>query len=133
MLLLGTLIALDTTMCRSGCSDLTRRALPLATILVVDEVLDSRVLIKRLLERCGHDVTTCGDAKAAVQWISDNPMDLVVVDINPSDPSSARLARLLKGTNGRLKALGITNPGTEPPQQAQWDALVFKPIDIDVV
>ena len=105
----------------------------MATILVVDEELDSRVLIKRLLERCGHAVITCEDAKAAVQWVSDNPVDLVVVDIIRGDPFSARLASLLKGTRGRLKALGITNPGAEPPRQAQWDALVFKPIDIDVV
>lgn len=105
----------------------------MGTILVVDEELDSRVLIKRVLERCGHNVTTCVDAKGAVQWTSNNPVDLVVVDINPGDSSLARLAGLLKRIKGRLKALGITNPGAEPPRQAQWDALVFKPIDIDVV
>ncbi len=116
-----------------ACSDFAGKVFPLATILVVEKDFDSGMLAKRVLERCGHVVIACADGKAAGLWTSENRVDLVVVDINQSDPSSARLAGLLKRMRSRLRALGITNPGTELPEHDQWDALVLKPIDIDVL
>jgi CheY-like chemotaxis protein len=50
-------------------------------ILVVDDEPDLRFLLKRALERAGHEVVEANDGAAALKAVADSPPDLVVTDI----------------------------------------------------
>ena len=56
-----------------------------ARILFVDDELPLREVVSRLLSRRGLDVTTAGDAVAAVEMLRDQPFDLVLTDFHMPD------------------------------------------------
>ena len=49
-------------------------------ILIVDDVEDNRIVLKRQLERNGFETTLCEDGVAALAEVSANPPDLVILD-----------------------------------------------------
>lgn len=49
-------------------------------ILIVDDVEDNRIVLKRQLERIGFKTSTCEDGTQAVSATSMNPPDLVLLD-----------------------------------------------------
>jgi DNA-binding response OmpR family regulator len=49
-------------------------------ILIVDDVEDNRVVLKRRLERIGFITESCPDGTSALGAISTNPPDLVILD-----------------------------------------------------
>ena len=53
----------------------------MARILVVDDEDSLRRLLKAVLERAGHEVTTAGDGFEAVRLVDAEPFDLVVTDL----------------------------------------------------
>ena len=56
-----------------------------ARILFVDDELPLREVVSRLLSRRGLDVTTAGDAVAAVEMLRDQSFDLVLTDFHMPD------------------------------------------------
>lgn len=53
----------------------------MATIVVLDDVYDSGVLISRILTRKGHEVTSFTEEEAALDFIGKNTPDLAILDI----------------------------------------------------
>ena len=49
-------------------------------ILIVDDIEDNRIVLKRGLERIGFQTTTCADGGSAVSMISSHVPDLVLLD-----------------------------------------------------
>ena len=56
-----------------------------ARVLFVDDELPLREVVSRILARRGLDVTTAGDAVAAVEMLRDQPFDLVLTDFHMPD------------------------------------------------
>jgi len=52
-----------------------------AKILVVDDDSSIREIIEALLQRQGHDVTTCTSAKQALEVVETHAFDLVITDL----------------------------------------------------
>lgn len=50
-------------------------------ILVVDDISANRLVIKRMLETCGHAVTTADDGESALALLRSEAFDLVLLDI----------------------------------------------------
>jgi CheY-like chemotaxis protein len=68
----------------------------LARILVVDDEPDQRLLLRRIFERAGHEVTDAGDGAAALKAVHESPPDLVVTDIMMPVMDGAELIRRLR-------------------------------------
>ena len=52
----------------------------MASILIVDDDLVSRVLVRHIVADLGHDVTEAGDAEEAVEQLAGESFDLVLCD-----------------------------------------------------
>ncbi len=66
---------------RIGWIDLLHRAPSNASILVVDDELEVRESLKRLITQFGHEVRTAASAEEADHWISAHTFDVVLLDI----------------------------------------------------
>ena len=53
----------------------------MAVVMVVDDDADTRATLKRFLERQGHHVVCAGHGKEALELISSNQPDVVVLDV----------------------------------------------------
>lgn len=105
-----------------------------ATILVLDEETDSRMLLKRVLEMNGHHVTACGDPAQALAQAASGPFDLAILSVTTSWSSLARLPGMLKAANSRLRVMTIADHRVEKvSENYPVDALVFRPADLDVI
>ena len=54
----------------------------MARILVLDDVLDAGVLIKRILQKKGHVVHVFNDEDEALRFTEKNAVDLAILDMN---------------------------------------------------
>ena len=50
-------------------------------ILVVDDTLTSRMLVKNIMEAAGYDVKTAGDGLEAMEELNSEPFDLLLADV----------------------------------------------------
>lgn len=80
------------------------------TILVVDDQLDARELIKRILTDCGADVWVAAGAEEALGLLDQHTPDILVSDIGmPGVDGYELLRRIRKRADGtRLPAIALT-------------------------
>jgi putative two-component system response regulator len=69
----------------------------LQTILVVDDKIDTVLLLRELLTSRGYAVVTAHDAEEALQMIKTEPPDLILLDVVMPGRSGYELCRELKG------------------------------------
>lgn len=68
----------------------------MSKILVVDDEPAQRSMLRRILERAGHEVADAGDGAAALQAVRESPPDLVVTDMMMPVMGGAELIRQLR-------------------------------------
>ncbi len=79
-------------------------------IVVVDDEPDLRYLLRRVLERDGHEVTDASNGAAALEAIYHFPPDLVVTDMMMPVMGGAELIRRLRADPGtaQIPILAVT-------------------------
>ncbi len=84
-------------------------------IMVVDDSPLTRELISALLEAVGYDIITASDGAEALQMLPENPVDLVVTDLEMPGLDGLELTRELKGQEAfkRLPVIILTTRGGE--------------------
>lgn len=104
-------------------------------ICVVEDVDDSREMIKTLLELDGHRVTTAADGETAIQLLLSEPPDFALVDIGLPGASGYDVARRVRERSTRkdLKLIALTGYG-QPADIAEalasgFDGHIVKPLD----
>jgi DNA-binding NtrC family response regulator len=104
-------------------------------ILVLDDVLDAGVMIKRILERKGHQVAVFTDEEEALAHARSQPVDVAILDIRLKKMSGVDVLQELTKISPQTKVIMLTGyPTLETAQQAQeWGAFDYciKPIDKD--
>jgi DNA-binding NtrC family response regulator len=104
-------------------------------ILVLDDVLDAAVMIKRILERKGHQVAVLTDEEEALAFLRSSPVDVAILDIRLKKMSGVDVLEELKKISPRTQVIMLTGyPTLETARQAQeWGAFDYcvKPIDKD--
>jgi signal transduction histidine kinase/DNA-binding NarL/FixJ family response regulator len=109
-------------------------ALPRCRILLVEDVIASRIVVARLLRRVGHMVDTAASGEAAIAAVSHVPYDVVLMDVHMpamSGIDTARQIRILPGAAGAVPIIALT-ASTSPEDTVQCRAagmngLVTKP------
>jgi DNA-binding NtrC family response regulator len=102
-------------------------------ILVVDDVADAGLMIKRLLERKGHRVAVCTEETDALDYARTYPVDVAILDIRLKKMSGVQLLAELKRISPQTRVIMLTgHPTRETADQAQQlgaFAYCAKPID----
>jgi DNA-binding response OmpR family regulator len=107
----------------------------MANILVLDDVLDAGLLIKRILERQGHQIFTFTEEEDAINYIKSNEMDLAILDIKLKKMSGLEVLTELKKIAPAIRAIMLTG---YPTMETAYESLELgadeycvKPIDKD--
>jgi two-component system chemotaxis response regulator CheY len=102
----------------------------LSRILVVDDEPAQRSLLRRILERAGHEVSDAGDGAAALQAVRESPPDLVVTDMMMPVMGGAELIRRLR-CEPATAGIPILAASGDSHLSAGADAVVAKPYPWD--
>ncbi|HEY8994653.1 MAG TPA: response regulator [Lacunisphaera sp.] len=86
---------------------------PRARILVVDDDEGLLILMAEALRAEGHDVATAGSGQAAVQWLTTQTPDLMLLDLKLRDIDGPALLEKLQRTDTRIPFLVVTGQGDE--------------------
>lgn len=91
----------------------------MADILALDDVLDAVVLIKKILERKGHNVNVFTEEEDAISFAENNRVDLAILDIKLKKMSGIQVLEKLKKISPELKAIMLTGyPTIETAREA---------------
>ncbi len=85
--------------------------LPHTRILLVEDVVASRIVVARLLRRAGHLVDTAASGEAAIAAVAHLPYDVVLMDVHlpgMSGSDTARQIRILSGAAGAVPIIALT-------------------------
>jgi DNA-binding NtrC family response regulator len=107
----------------------------MAKILVLDDVLDAVNLIKRILQRKGHEIFTFTEEEDALNFARDNEVDLAILDIKLKKISGVEVLEELKKNSPSIKAIMLTGyPTIETARESLnlgASEYCVKPIDKD--
>jgi DNA-binding NtrC family response regulator len=91
----------------------------MAEILVLDDVLDAVILIRKILERKGHSVHAFTEEEDAISFAGSNHVDLAILDIKLKKMSGIQVLEQLKKEVPAMKAIMLTGyPTIETAREA---------------
>jgi two-component system, cell cycle response regulator DivK len=108
-----------------------------ATILYIEDSLDNRILVRRVLLAEGYDVLEAGGAAEGLELAQNNLPDLVLVDINMPHLDGLSLASMMKAdpalesTPVVALTANVMRGDRERTLAAGCDGYIQKPIDVD--
>ncbi len=107
----------------------------MANILVLDDVLDAGIMIKRILQRQGHEIFTFTEEEDALNYTRSSEVDLAILDIKLKKMSGIEVLEELKKITPSIRAIMLTGyPTLETAQEALKlgaNEYCVKPIDKD--
>ena len=87
----------------------------MATLLLVDDDEAFRSMLRRALQRRGHDVIEAAEGGAALSALSGATVDLVITDIIMPDMEGIETIRALRRTYPNLKIIAMSGGGRMQP------------------
>lgn len=110
-----------------------------ATILYVEDNVDNRTLVRRVLTAEGYSFVEAVNAIQALEILKNIKPNLILMDINMPDIDGYTLTAQIKGTPGLelIPIIALTanvmRGDRERSLKAGCDGYIQKPIDIDVL
>jgi DNA-binding NtrC family response regulator len=106
----------------------------MATVLILDEENDWRTLLKRLLERNGHQVVARGHPEEAREWGQSANFDLVIVNIRHQQNGLPVPPHILPCRDKGRAIMVIADYLTDnDAQHFLADDYLLKPVDIETI
>ena len=91
----------------------------MARIVVLDDVMDAGILIKKILEKKGHEVFPFTEEEEAINFIEKNQVDLVILDIKLKKMTGVEVLEEIKKKSPDIKAIMLTGyPTIDTARQA---------------
>jgi len=107
----------------------------MASILVLDDVADAAIMVKRILSRKGHAVEAFTEEQQALSFARAHPVDLAILDIKLLKMTGMEVLEELKKLRPDMRAIMLTGyPTLETARQSLdlgANAYCVKPIDKD--
>ncbi|WP_243545339.1 response regulator [Pseudodesulfovibrio tunisiensis] len=107
----------------------------MAKILVLDDVMDAGILVKRILERKGHNVDAFTEEEDAIRHVAEHEVDLAILDIKLKKMTGVEVLEEIKKANPTVRAIMLTGyPTLETARDSLRlgaDEYCVKPIDKD--
>ncbi len=110
-----------------------------ATILYVEDNLDNRLLVRRVLEAEGYRVIEAEDGSQGIESLRSETPDLVLMDINLPEIDGYEVTKRFKQlpAMARVPVIALTanvmKGDREKTLAAGCDGYISKPIDIDTL
>jgi len=108
------------------------------TVLYVEDSVDNRILVRRILQAEGHNLLEAGSAREGLQLAHSELPDLILVDINLPEVDGLTFTKRLKSdpklANVPIVALtaNVLRGDRERSLRAGCDGYIQKPIDVDL-
>ena len=108
-------------------------------ILYVEDNLENRILVRRVLGAEGYTVVEANSAQAALNYLEREIPDLILMDINMPEVDGYTLTRQLKARPEfkHVPVIAVTanvmKGDMEKSLQAGCDGYIPKPLDIDAL
>ena len=109
----------------------------MTTILYVEDNPDNRLLIRRVLQAEGYTVLEAENAAETLKKVRQQPLDLILMDINLPEVDGYTLTTHIKAIPGlrRVPVIALTanvmRGDRERTLEAGCDGYIQKPIDVD--
>jgi two-component system response regulator HydG len=105
------------------------------TVLVVDDDLAHRTMLRTLLSGWGYSVTEAGDGDAAIAQVREKPFDLILMDVRMVKVSGLAALAEIKAFNPAIPVIIMTayasvETAVEALKKGAYDYLT-KPLDFD--
>jgi two-component system cell cycle response regulator DivK len=110
-----------------------------STILYVEDNIDNRTLVKRVLTADGYTVIEAVNATQALEILENTHPNLILMDINMPDIDGYSLTAQIKQTPGLedIPVIALTanvmRGDRERSLEAGCDGYIQKPVDIDIL
>jgi two-component system cell cycle response regulator DivK len=110
-----------------------------STILYVEDNIDNRTLVRRVLTAEGYSIIEAVNATQALEILKNTKPNLILMDINMPDIDGYTLTAQIKGTPGLelIPIIALTanvmRGDRERSLEAGCDGYIQKPIDIDLL
>lgn len=107
------------------------------SILYIEDNLENRILIKRILEAEGYEVIEADRGEAGLTIAKERSPDLILMDINLPDIDGYECTARLRGieSTSAIPIIALTANAMEGDQEkalaAGCDGYIPKPIDVD--
>ncbi len=105
----------------------------MAQILVLDDVKEAVDAIRKILEKCGHEILGYTDEMAAIDHVKNHPVDLAILDIKLKKMDGVEVLGKLKKVQPAIKTIMLTGYPThasvEEAMRLGANAYCVKPID----
>lgn len=98
-------------------------------ILVVDDQVESAVLLARLLRARGHDVAVAHDGPSALDVARAHPPHVVLLDVGLPGMDGVEVARLLREQGQDARIVALTGYQLAGEARAAFDGLLIKPVN----
>ncbi|MBI5586112.1 MAG: response regulator [Deltaproteobacteria bacterium] len=85
-------------------------------ILVIDDELQMRELLKKYLTRAGYEVTLAGDGDEGLRFFQLQPADLVITDLIMPEKEGLECIAALKKIDSGIKIIAISGGGLGKPE-----------------
>lgn len=109
------------------------------TVLYVEDTIDNRILVRRVLQAEGYKVLEAGTAQEGLELAITQRPDLILVDINLPEVDGLTLTTHLKSDPDFLKipivamTANVMRGDRERSLAAGCDGYIQKPIDVDML
>ncbi len=80
----------------------------MAKIVILDDVKDAGILIKKILERKGHEVTPFTEEEDAINFVRNDNVDLAILDIKLKKMTGVEVLEEMKKIDPNIKAMILT-------------------------
>ena len=85
-------------------------------VLIVDDSLSVRVMLREILEMNGYDVLEASNGEEGMRTFKQHPIDLVITDIVMPDKEGLDVVRELKQISTHVKIIAISGGGLVSPE-----------------
>jgi two-component system, OmpR family, response regulator ChvI len=106
----------------------------MTTVLLVDDEPETLAAWEMCCENDGYEVRAAGDGQAALDVMSESPVDIVVADWRMPRMSGSALCRHIRNAPGLAGTIFIlVSAEPSPPAFVQYDGFLRKPIDVPIL
>jgi two-component system cell cycle response regulator DivK len=108
-------------------------------LLYVEDDLNNRTLVRRVLEAEGYQMVDAANAKQAMVFLKEHKIDLILMDINMPEMDGYALTAQIKAVPEYAKipiiamTANVMRGDRERSLEAGCDGYIQKPIDIDLL